>query len=686
MLVLSYKVKDLVNRNFLPIMNTSASDLHAIVLAAGLGTRMRPLTENAPKPLLPICNQPLLEIILNRLTAAGVSQVAVNTHYCGEKLTEWVEASSYADRIRLYPEPEILGTGGPIVNAADFLRRTDCFLIHNGDTLSNVDLSGMIAQHRRYNAAATLLLVDGHENKVRVLPGGVITDIMDKLGADTSKGELLTYGCVMVLSPEVFNFLPAQPQFCSIIPAVLELIRTQPGRVQAWREDGIYWNDLGSIERYFSAHRDILSGCAGRLFNHQHNRLIDPSSSVDPHAVNGFICVGKNCRVEPGAMVENCVIMDNSTVKSGDFYINMVIGPDYAVHRDFVRLAELNILKGRDLRNCCISSLREYGSARGFFRLQEGDQRQVLMVSDRSDADFERFIDIGTFLQEHRLPTPRIFAADRNEFTVLMEDLGNEMLFNRRQKLVDDFAGIENAYRQVISALVHFQLDGTAALKTPGAPTVRVFDYDYLRWETRYFQDNFLIRLCGIDEAAVNALNHELDELAATVDRQIKIFMHRDFQSQNIMFHQDQVRFVDFQGARVGPAGYDIMSLLRDPYVTIPAVLRRRLLDFYVNSMIQAGSEKFGLSEKELYRSARLAGLQRIMQALGAYGFLSLTRGKMRYLQYVPMAMDYLREALDWLNAAEKETISLTNLQQLWPAIASGWTQRKQEYDNLSGQ
>jgi len=667
-------------------MKTPVAELNAMVLAAGLGTRMRPLTEHTPKPLLPICNQPLLEIILSRLTAAGVGRIAVNTHYLSDRLAAWIRQSRWAEQVKLFHEPEILGTGGPLVNARTILQEHDCFILHNGDILCNVDLDGMVAQHRRCHAAVTMLTLDGPENRIRVLPGGVITDILGRLGAATDKGEMLTYGGIMVLSAEIFHYLPKNPENCSIIPAVLEQIQARPGSVQAWQEDGLFWNDLGTIERYFSAHRDVLSGCAGRMFHHQSNRLIDASSTVAENTVNGFICVGPNCQIAPGATVENCVLLDGAHVKAGDFYINMVIGPDYAVHRDYVKLSELKILAGRDLRQCCISSLREYGSARGFFRIQEGEQRQVLMVSDRSDADFERFIDIGQFLQQHQLPTPQIYAADRTEFTVLMEDLGNEMLFNRRQQAGQDINAVEADYRKVIKALVRFQLGGFAALQSPDVPKIRLFDYSYLRWETGYFQENFLLRLCGLPETAVNALNSELDELAHTVDAMAKIFMHRDFQSQNIMFCRNEVRFVDFQGARIGPAGYDIMSLLRDPYVKIPAVLRRRLLDFYVQCMLENQSERFELTEKELYRSARLAALQRIMQALGAYGFLSLTRGKMSYLQYVPQAMEYLREALDWLNAAEKETISLTGLQELWPAILDGWKRRQQEHDNVSGQ
>ena len=658
--------------------------LNAIVLAAGLGTRMRPLTENEPKPLLPICNRPLLEIIISRLMAAGVGRVALNTHYLGERLAAWTKASPWSERIELFPEPEILGTGGPLVNAARILNSGDCFILHNGDILCDVDLAAMAAEHHRSGAAATLLTLPGPENKVRVLADGTITDILGRLGADEREGLLLTYGGIMVLSPEVLHYLPPEPVNCSIIPAVLELIGTAPGRVRAWRENGIYWNDLGTIERYFSAHRDLLGGVPHRLFKAGGNRVIASDAQIAPETLHGFACVGRGCRVGAGAMVENCVLLDGAEVEPEGFYINTVIGPDYAVHRDFARLSSLNILKGRELRHCRISSLREYGSARGFFRLRDGDRGQVLMVSDGSDVDFGRFVDMGCFLRRHGLPTPEIYAADRGEYTVLMEDLGNEMLYSRRVGLGGNLAGVEKVYRDTIAALVRFQTLGTRAVRQPDAPAIRIFDYDYLRWETRYFQDNFLVRLAGLPEEQVRALDPMFDLLAREADNRVKVFMHRDFQSQNIMLWRGEVRFVDFQGGRIGPAGYDIMSLLRDPYVEIPPGLRLRLLEYYIRLTLEQGGD-LGLSEEELWRSVRLSGLQRIMQALGAYGFLSLTRGKMQYLQYVPRALVYLEEALAWL-AAEPDQVDPDGLQQLWPAITGGWERRRHEYGLISGQ
>ncbi len=124
--------------------------------AAGLGERLRPITNHLPKPLLPILGKPLIEIILERITAVCSGNIGINLHYKPELLRDWAQASRYADRIRFFPEDPILGTGGALKNAEEFLSGSH-FLVHNSDILLDIDFERLIDTHLTSGNIATLV-------------------------------------------------------------------------------------------------------------------------------------------------------------------------------------------------------------------------------------------------------------------------------------------------------------------------------------------------------------------------------------------------------------------------------------------------------------------------------------------------------------------------------------------------
>jgi aminoglycoside/choline kinase family phosphotransferase len=168
----------------------------------------------------------------------------------------------------------------------------------------------------------------------------------------------------------------------------------------------------------------------------------------------------------------------------------------------------------------------------------------------------------------------------------------------------------------------------------------RCLDYDSLRWETDYFKERFLVGHLGLKPADLTELDGEFHALAETVAAQPQVLIHRDFQSQNIHLQDGRIRLVDFQGMRLGPLTYDLMSLLLDPYVALDAGLRAELLERFTTAY--AGSFSTG----DIRAMAMAAGLQRVMQALGAYGFLGHVKGKRSFLDHIPAGLDALRQIL----------------------------------------
>jgi aminoglycoside/choline kinase family phosphotransferase len=188
----------------------------------------------------------------------------------------------------------------------------------------------------------------------------------------------------------------------------------------------------------------------------------------------------------------------------------------------------------------------------------------------------------------------------------------------------------------------------------------RIFDYEHLRWETGYFVERFVEGVSKIKTDNLPELNEEFHRLALKVDSFPKTIVHRDFQSQNIMIANGGIpRIIDYQGARIGPPAYDLVSILWDPYYRLEDNLREKLLDYYINKITnppQSPFAKVGLrgiigkegqkeiSEKEFRDTLLPCRLQRHMQALGAYGFLSTVKGKKYFMKYIPEGLRLLKE------------------------------------------
>jgi aminoglycoside/choline kinase family phosphotransferase len=280
------------------------------------------------------------------------------------------------------------------------------------------------------------------------------------------------------------------------------------------------------------------------------------------------------------------------------------------------------------------------GSDRRYFRVRNNGKTAVLMECRPDDPDYERHLVYTRYFEAHSVPVPGLLASDDNKHA-LFEDLGDTSLYTYL-KLPNDDAHVEDLYRSVLDILV--VLHGLATAHIHECPLLRdrIFDYDYLRWETTYFLDQFAV---GLRKTAIRdkaALQDELNRLARTVDACPRGVIHRDFQCQNIMITPGGIpRVIDFQGARMAPPAYDVASILWDPYYRLDEGIRERLIDYYVDELRQASA---GFNDEQFRKSLVPCRLQRHMQALGAYGFLSVVKGKKYFLKHVPEALRLLKE------------------------------------------
>lgn len=229
-----------------------------MILAAGFGTRLRPLTDNIPKPLLPIGDRPLIHYHLALLKKYGMTDIVINVHYHAEKIMQDLgDGARFGVHITYSQEPEILGTGGGIKNLQAMLGGA-AFLVINADILVDIDLDLLIAFHKEKKAATTLVLRDDPD----VSQYGVIeTDKNDKIQNILSKIQNTKgvfnkrmFTGVHILEPIVFDYIPSVG-FCSITDSYIEMLK-QGESLFGYFMKG-YWNDIGAPKRYQEVHQQM---------------------------------------------------------------------------------------------------------------------------------------------------------------------------------------------------------------------------------------------------------------------------------------------------------------------------------------------------------------------------------------------------------------------------------------------
>ena len=593
----------------------------AFILCAGLGTRLLPITDRIPKPLLPILGRPLLEIILERVSEVVDGHIGINLHWKSDEVESWIRASAWARRVTLFHENPILGTGGALKNAGDFLRGGP-FLVHNGDVLSDVALDELFEANRASGDIATLAVHDHAAfNSVGISPDGAFTGLGEWAG---SGGRLLAYTGIAIYAPE---FLDHLPDGVSHVTQAWEKARAEGRRVGAVDVGGCAWHDVGTPASYARAAFSALEARGERVFVHAEARAAGIHSK-------GLLIVERGADVAAGSRLADGLVLPGARVSAS--MKSAIAGEGFSIPLPEVRMERLieNPLlpdgKGRGV------PVGQGGSDRSYFRVNMGGISRVLMTCPAGDAQFCEDMEIQAFLIKNGFPVAALLGRDDASASALFEDLGDDRLFDWL-KFNRDPAQVEAEYKRILEAVA--RLHGDIAGKSDELPLFqdRQFDFAHLRWESGYFLERFVLGVCGRDLRHDAELIKDLDRLARRAADFPRTLLHRDLQSQNIMIPPDGgPRFVDVQGMRLGPPGYDIASLLWDPYAPLKDEVRNRLLEFYIRCA--------GLTKEQFLPTLLPCRLQRHMQALGAYGFLAQVKGKRHFLAHIPEALRLLKE------------------------------------------
>jgi aminoglycoside/choline kinase family phosphotransferase len=285
------------------------------------------------------------------------------------------------------------------------------------------------------------------------------------------------------------------------------------------------------------------------------------------------------------------------------------------------------------------------GSKRLFWRLfsVEPHASFIFLVNPPMNAETQRensaSVNIGMHLKTKGVPVPEIYAFDLQNGWIIMEDLG-------RMRLQDVVAAGEDPlplYREILPMLLHLQLKGAEGFDHRWCCQTRYYDHAVMRgYESDYFREAFLHRYLGLQKQWPE-LEPAFEYVAQRLARSSRFFfLYRDFQSRNILLHQGSIGFVDWQGGRLGPLGYDLASLLIDPYVALSPENQHTLFQEYRDLLKNHDS---GLA-RELTEHYPFLALQRNLQILGAFATLTQVHGKTYFEEYIPSAVRNLRYRL----------------------------------------
>jgi len=289
-------------------------------------------------------------------------------------------------------------------------------------------------------------------------------------------------------------------------------------------------------------------------------------------------------------------------------------------------------------------SLAGDGSNRRFWRLSfSGGEKAILVAPESMQEKCLREAAavwwIGRHLRSRGVPVPELYGYEPGSGILLLEDLGGVHLHRLARET--DFGREESVFRlrgqyhQALEVLVGMQLDGAKAFDPHWCWDTPRYDRQLmLERESGYFLEAFWQNLLG--QPLPHGLQEEFAELAeAAAEAPSSYFLHRDYQSRNLMIKDGRVRVIDFQGGRFGPLGYDLASLLLDPYAGLPTWFQQELYSYYLQRL----GGRTGIDPEEFHRWYPVLALQRNLQIVGAFAYLSVVRGKSFFRAYLAPAL-----------------------------------------------
>lgn len=300
--------------------------LRAVVLAAGFGLRLRPLTNEIPKPLLPVAGRPILAHTLDALARAGCEAVAINLHHLGDQIRAAIGTSYRGMPIEYFDEPEILGTLGALPPMRKFLEPAGLVVLVNGDSLCRWPVEALVAHHRATGGARATLLLAKRTDPAE-LGGGVGVDRTGRvvqMRAAPAAGAVVrrhAFAGMHVFAPDLLAAVPEGP--ADIVESLYLPLLARGERIESYSTKAL-WHDLGTRQRYLEGALAWVAGRPGGAW-------IAPSAEISPSASIARSIAEAGCRVEAGATIEGSILMSRAAVGAGSVVLSALLGPGVEV-------------------------------------------------------------------------------------------------------------------------------------------------------------------------------------------------------------------------------------------------------------------------------------------------------------------------------------------------------------------
>lgn len=653
--------------------NAHGDRLGGFILAAGEGRRLRPATLSCPKALVPFCGIPALRRVAERLASLDLVGLGLNVSYHGRRVAQAADVFGQEIGVHLgvSSEDTLLDTGGGLRRGMETLPDCDHVLVHNVDTVLDFDLRRLVQTHLASGAAATVLAVpERGPCTVELEADGTIRDFRRKPGAGH-----VTFAGVHIFRRDVLAFLPGRP-VCSIIEAYEAALAAGESVIALRISDEDYWADLGTAASYIRAHGEIMD-CALRFDPALRSAQSEQARRRAELEQSGVLCtgalgIGRNVRVPPGSHLHNVVLWDDTTLPAPLLYADGIFTGGTVPSAPPVcedRTPDPRILQALDLSppdsttaaaspDYELTPLQKQGSGRRYCRLSDGERSWVWCAYDPKRRENASFAAISDFLSRIGVRVPQVALHLPDVFEMVSRDLGQHDL--QHLPKARHPAYLEKVVRQV--ARLHVVGDQAARLEE--LPLQRGFTKGLYDWERDYFRHHLLGKVLGHPEFWSDAAL-QYCELRTRLLREPLVPIHRDLQSANIMIVGDEPYFIDFQGMRLGCAAYDLGALLYDPYQSYPRDVRNRAWEQYRACVAELGGRT--PEAATLYAAA----IQRLLQALGAYGKLWLKDGLEWYRPFIRSGLEMLAAAAESGGYAAMSRLAARCLESLPNAVSA---------------
>ena len=316
------------------------ANLKAMVMSAGMGSRLEPLTLHVPKPLVTVANRPVMDILFEKLVDIGIKDVICNTYYLSEQIIERYKLNDIGINFNYIKEDTLSGTAGGLKKCQFFFNKGEDFVVLSGDGLTDADILKGIEIHKASNAVATIGIKQikhdevSHFGVVVTDKDGFITEFQEKPSVEEAKSNYINTG-IYIFNYKIFDYIP-ENTFYDFAKNVFPKLLLERQINTFVIED--YWSDIGTLEQYKLSTKDVFEGNCnfrhGEIIKTGAGAYISESEVPEDTVFIGNSVIGKNCQIGENVTLENSILWDNVRVADNTYLKDCIVASDEVIASD----------------------------------------------------------------------------------------------------------------------------------------------------------------------------------------------------------------------------------------------------------------------------------------------------------------------------------------------------------------